>query len=290
MFSLAKYDVILGKPWLTRNNPSIDFRTNKIGRESDHETSGTSDAELDPVGEPLRLPTELSEVELNFISGKQARHDLRKGEPGFVAWVTMNEANIKDKETLAEMIDPSLNVDTTQRQTLVDLLADFHDIFPKELPAKLPPRRTVEHDIDLELGATRPSRPPYRLSKPEMDELQKQISALLHRGLIEPSKSPYGAPVFFVKKADGSLWLVCDWRELNRITIKNEACLPNMDDLFDTVQGSKYFTKLDLHSGYNQVRIRGEDIPKTAVNTPLGHFQFKVMGFGLCNAPATFQT
>ena len=202
----------------------------------------------------------------------------------------MNEANIKDKETLAEMIDPSLNVDTTQRQTLVDLLADFHDIFPKELPAKLPPRRTVEHDIDLELGATPPSRPPYRLSKPEMDELQKQISALLHRGLIEPSKSPYGAPVFFVKKADGSLRLVCDWRELNRITIKNEACLPNMDDLIDTVQGSKYFTKLDLHSGYNQVRIRGEDIPKTAVNTPLGHFQFKVMGFGLCNAPATFQT
>ena len=290
MFPLAKYDVILGKPWLTRNNPSIDFRTNKIGRESDHETSGTSDAELDPVGEPLRLPTELSEVELNFISGKQARHDLRKGEPGFVAWVTMNEANIKDKETLAEMIDPLLNVDTTQRQTLVDLLADFHDIFPKELPAKLPPKRTVEHDIDLELGATPPSRPPYRLSKPEMDELQKQISALLHRGLIEPSKSPYGAPVFFVKKADGSLRLVCDWRELNRITIKNEACLPNMDDLFDTVQGSKYFTKLDLHSGYNQVRIRGEDIPKTAVNTPLGHFQFKVMGFGLCNAPATFQT
>ena len=227
---------------------------------------------------------------MNFLSGKQARHDLRKGEPGFVAWVTMNEANIKDKETLAEMIDPSLNVDTTQRQTLVDLLADFHNIFPKELPAKLPPRRTVEHDIDLELGATPPSRPPYRLSKPEMDELQKQISALLLRGLIEPSKSPYGAPVFFVKKADGSLRLVCDWRELNRITIKKEACLPNMDDLFDAVQGSKYFTKLDLHSGYNQVRIRGEDIPKTAVNTFLGHFQIKVMGFGLCNAPATFQT
>ena len=200
MFPLAKYDVILGKPWLTRNNPSIDFQTNKIGRESDHETSGTSDAELDPVGEPLRLPTELSEVELNLISGKQARHDLRKGEPGFVAWVTMNEAKIKDKETLAEMIDPSLNVDTTQRQTLLDLLADFHDIFPKELPAKLPPRRTVEHDLDLELGATPPSRPPYRLSKPEMDELQQQISALLHRGLIEPSKSPYGAPVFFVKR------------------------------------------------------------------------------------------
>ena len=93
-----------------------------------------------------------------------------------------------------------------------------------------------------------------------------------------------------MKKADGSLRLVCDWRQLNKITIDNEACLPNMDDLFDTVQGCKYFTKLDLHSGYNQVRIREDDIPKTAINTPLGHFQFKVMGFGLCNAPATFQS
>ena len=81
------------------------------------------------------------------------------------------------------------------------------------------------------------------------------------------------------------------WLEAtNKITIDNEACLPNMDDLFDTVQGCKYFTKLDLHSGYNQVRIREDDIPKTAINTPLGHFQFKVMGFGLCNAPATFQS
>ena len=222
--------------------------------------------------------------------GKQARHDLRKGELGFVASVTMNEANIKDKETLAEMINPSLNVDTAQRQTLVDLLADFYDIFPKELPAKLLSRRTVEHDIDLEFWAAPPSRQPYRFSKPEMDELQKQISALLHWGLIEPSKSLYGAPAFFVKKADGSLHLVCDWRELNWITIKNEACLPNMDDLFDMVQGSKYFTKLHLHFGYNQVRIRREDIPRTAVNTPLGHFQFKVMSIGLCNAPATFQT
>ena len=95
--------------------------------------------------------------------------------------------------------------------------------------------------------------------------------------------------MFFVKKADGSLRLVCDWRDLNRITVKNEACMLNVDDLFDTVQGSRFFTKLDLHSGYNQVRIRTEDIPKTAINTPLGHFEFKVMGFGLCNAPATFQ-
>ena len=84
--------------------------------------------------------------------------------------------------------------------------------------------------------------------------------------------------------------MVCDWRDLNRITIKNQACLPNIDDLFDAVQGSTYFTKLDLRSGYNQIRIEEAAIPETAINTPFGHFQFTVMGFGLTNAPATFQT
>ena len=123
-----------------------------------------------------------------------------------------------------------------------------------------------------------------------MDELQKQITEMLKRGFIEPSKSPYGAPVFFVKKSDGSLRMVCDWRQLNRITIKNKACLPNIDDLFDTVQGSCFFTKLDLRSGYNRIRIEEEDVPKTAINTPFGHFQFRVMGFGFTNAPATFQS
>ena len=130
----------------------------------------------------------------------------------------------------------------------------------------------------------------YCLSQPQLDELQAQLTVLLEKGLVEPSKSPIGAPVFFVKKSGGSLRLVCDWRELNRITIRNEACLPNTDDLFDTMQGSKFFKKLDLHSGYIQVRVRESNIPKTSINTPLGHFQYKLMGFGLCNAPATFMS
>ena len=230
-------------------------------------------------------------MELNFISGKQARHELRKGEQGFLAWVSgADSKNNLTAEELGERIDSRSRLDDQQRKQLAALLEEFDDVVPKELPARLPPRRDVNHDIDLEPAAVPPSRPPYRLSKPEMDELQRQITALLEKGFIEPSKSPFGAPVFFVKKADGSLRLVCDWRQLSKITIDNEACLPNMDDLFDTVQGCKYFTKLDLHSGYNQVRIREDDIPKTAINTPLGHFQFKVMGFGLCNAPATFQS
>ena len=135
-----------------------------------------------------------------------------------------------------------------------------------------------------------PSRSPYQLPKPELEELQTQLTSLLEKGFIEPSKSPFGAPVFLVKKSDGSLRMICDWRKLNKITVKNKACTPNAGDLFDAVQGARYFSKLDVHLGYNQVRIRDSDAPKTAINTPFGHFQFRMMGFGLANAPATFQT
>ena len=123
-----------------------------------------------------------------------------------------------------------------------------------------------------------------------MGELEVQIKSLLDKGFIDYSKSPYGTLVFFGKKSDGTFRLVCDWQELNKITKRNEACLPNINDLFDTIQGSKYSSKLDLRSGYKQGRIREADVYKTALNTHLGHFEFKGLGFGLCNAPATFQS
>ena len=176
----------------------------------------------------------------------------------------------------------------SKHQELLALLRKHAQSFPSELPKSLPPLRSVNHDIDIVGCDSPPSRPPIRLSQPELDELQRQLEDLLRRGFIEPSKSPFGAPVFFVKKADGTLRLVCDWRQLNKVTIKTQACLPSVDDLFDTVQGSRYFSRLDLMSGYNQVRVNPPDIPKTAINTAFGHFQFTVMGFGLTNAPATF--
>ena len=243
VLALSKYDAILGNSWLTQTNPVVDFRTNVMERRTI--------ASQPPIPEtgPSQDPPP---VELTFISGKQARHELRKGEQGFLAWVSgADSKNNLTAEELGERIDSRSDLDDQQRKQLAALLEDFDDVVPKELPARLPPRRDVNHDIDLEPGAAPPSRPPYRLSKPEVDELQRQITALLDKGFIKPSKSPFGAQVFFVKKADGSLRLVCDWRQLNKITMDNEACLPNMDDLFDTVQGCKYFTKLDLHSGYN---------------------------------------
>ena len=196
----------------------VDFRTNVMERRT-----FASQLPIPKTG-PSQDP---QPVELNFISGKQARHELRKGEQGFLAWVSgADTKNNPTAEELGERIDSRSDLDDQQRKQLAALLEEFGDVVPKELPARLPPRRDMNHDIDLEPGAAPPYRPSYRLSKPEMDELQRQITALMEKGFIQPSKSPFGAPVFFVKKADGSLRLVCDWRQLNKITIDNEAYIP----------------------------------------------------------------
>jgi len=170
------------------------------------------------------------------------------------------------------------------------LIKEFADIFPTSLPNELPPKRNVDHAIDLIPGSEPPSRPTYRLSYVEMNELKKQLKELLDKGFIRPSISPFGAPVLFVHKKEGTLRLCVDYRALNKITIKNRYPLPRIDELMDRLAGSKYFSKLDLYSGYHQIRIKEDDIPKTAFRTRYGHYEFLVLPFGLTNAPATFMT
>nr|GEZ27425.1 putative reverse transcriptase domain-containing protein [Tanacetum cinerariifolium] len=121
-----------------------------------------------------------------------------------------------------------------------------------------------------------------------MQELSNQLKELQEKGFIRPSSSPWEAPVLFVKKKDGSFRICIDYRELNKLTIKNRYPLLRIDDLFDQLQGSHYFSKIDLRSGYHQLRVREEDIPKTAFRMRYGHFEFTVMPFGLTNAPAVF--
>ncbi|XP_035830815.1 uncharacterized protein LOC118480199, partial [Helianthus annuus] len=164
---------------------------------------------------------------------------------------------------------------------------DFPQVFPEDLPG-LPPHRQVEFQIELAPGAAPIARAPYRLAPTELEELSKQLQELLEKGFIRPSSSPWGAPVLFVKKKDGTFRMCIGYRELNKVTVKNRYPLPRIDDLFDQLQGSCYYSKIDLRSGYHQLRVRDEDVSKTAFRTRYGHYEFLVMPFGLTNAPAVF--
>ncbi|GJZ63329.1 putative reverse transcriptase domain-containing protein [Tanacetum coccineum] len=169
----------------------------------------------------------------------------------------------------------------------IRIVRDFPEVFPDDLLG-LPHVREVEFRIDLITVRITVVRSPYRLAPSEMLELSNQLKELQEKGFIRPSHSPWGAPVLFVKKKDGSMRMCIDYRELNKLTIKNRYPLPRIDDLFDQLQGACCFSKIDLRSGYHQLRVREEDIPKTAFRTRYGHFEFTVMPFGMTNAPAIF--
>jgi hypothetical protein len=166
-------------------------------------------------------------------------------------------------------------------------LREYKDVFPEEVLG-LPPRRDIDFSIELASGVVSVSRTPYRMSTPELVELKLQLKEMMDRGYIRPSISPWGAPVLFVKKKDGTLRLCIDYRQLNKVTIKKKYPLPWIDDLFNQLGGASIFSKIDLRSGYHQVRIKGVDIHKTAFRTRYGHYEFVVVPFGLTNAPATF--
>ncbi|GJU97143.1 putative reverse transcriptase domain-containing protein [Tanacetum coccineum] len=209
---------------------------------------------------------------LNIISCTKTQKYMEKGFPIFLAHVTTKE--VEDKSEKKRLED-------------VPIVQDFPEVFPEDLPG-LPPTRQVEFQIDLVPGAAPVARAPYRLAPSEMKELSEQLKELSDKGFIRPSSSPWGAPVLFVKKKDGSFRMCIDYRELNKLTVKNRYPLPRIDDLFDQLQGSSVYSKIDLRSGYHQLRVREEDIPKTAFRTRYGHYEFQVMPFGLTNAPAVF--
>jgi hypothetical protein len=169
----------------------------------------------------------------------------------------------------------------------IPVVCEFPDVFPEDLPG-LPPEREVEFVIKLKPGTTPISRRSYRMPPNELAELKTQLQDLLEKGFIRPSSSPWGCPAIFVKKKDQMLRMCMDYRPLNEVTIKNKYPLPQIDILFDQLTGARVFSKIDLRSGYHQIRIRPEDIPKTAFTKRYGLFEYLVMSFGLTNAPAHF--
>ncbi|GKE87786.1 putative reverse transcriptase domain-containing protein, partial [Tanacetum coccineum] len=213
-----------------------------------------------------------NETRLNIISCTKTRKYILKGCPIFFAHVTTKDTEEKSKE---------------KRLEDVPIVQDFPKVFPKDLSG-IPPNRKVEFRIDLVPGAALVARAPYRLVPSEMKELSEQLKELSDKGFIRTNSSPWGAPVLFIKKKDGSFRMCIDYRELSKLTMKNRYPLPRIDDLFDQLQGSSVYSKIDLRSGYHQLRVREEDIPKTAFRTRYGHYEFQVMPFGLTNASAVF--
>ncbi|GJV24360.1 putative reverse transcriptase domain-containing protein [Tanacetum coccineum] len=187
---------------------------------------------------------------LNIISCTKTQKYIEKGCQVYLAQVTSKKAEDKSEE---------------KRLEDVPIVREFPEVFPEDLPGLPPARQHIQ-----------------------MQELSNTLQELSDRGFIRPSSSPWGAPVLFVKKKDGSFRMCIDYRELNKLTVKNRYPLSRIDDLFDQLQGSRVYSKIDLRSGYHQLRVREEDISKTAFRTRYGHYEFQVMPFGLTNAPAVF--
>ncbi|GAU46351.1 hypothetical protein TSUD_180840 [Trifolium subterraneum] len=185
------------------------------------------------------------------------------------------------------MVFGSLNLEGGIKLEELPVVSEFSDVFPEDI-SDLPPEREVEFGIDLVPGTSPISMAPYRMSASELNELKKQLEELLEKKFIRPSVSPWGAPVLLVKKKEGSMRLCIDYRQLNKATIKNKYPLPRIDDLMDQLVGACVFSKIDLRSGYHQIRVKTEDVPKTAFRTRYGHYEYTVMPFGVTNAPGVF--
>lgn len=259
LLPLKGYEIILGCDWLLEHSPiSLDFDERLMTINWKREKTITLQDKTFAKGIP---PISLHKL----IASKN------KITEGYFLF-----PKAKDKTETAPI-----------ENSVKEVLQEFQDVF--ETPTELPPQRGFDHAIPLKTGSEPPALRPYRVPHHQKEEMEKQIKQLLDASIIRPSDSPYAAPALLVKKKDGTWRLCTDFRKLNDQTIKNKFPIPIIEDLLDELHGAKYFTKIDLRSGYYQIRMKKEDIPKTAFTTFLGHFEYLVMPFGLTNAPATFQ-
>ena len=337
---LKNQDVILGMPWLAKENPRIDWKNRSLVASSldrmppeltnVEEKSLTNQNQLLPMLQPEpnhtqserepqnKKPTprrkrsqnrgsgplpvnavgaeaecarqaRLATLKTYLVSALQFKKELRKPKSEvelYLCLVRGKESGVPEPKK--EDSSPVDGEEARVKKLTEELIEEYQDVFPEDLPKGLPPKRNIQHRIELELGSVPTSSGMYRMSAVELEELKKQLQDLTDHGFIRPSESPFGAPVLFVRKKDGTIRMCIDYRALNKITVKNKYPLPHIDELFDQTKGARYYSKIDLRSGYHQVRIAEEDVNKTAFRTRYGHFEFLVLPFGLTNAPATF--
>ncbi|GJR60128.1 putative reverse transcriptase domain-containing protein [Tanacetum coccineum] len=251
---LGSFDIVIGRDWLSKYHARIICNEKVVHISID--------------GETLIIRGDRSKTRLSLISCIKTKRYISRGYQVFVAQVMEKKLDEKQLED-------------------IPVVREFSKVFHENRPC-LPLIHQVEFQINLIPGAAPVVRAPYRLAPSEMQELSDQLQELADRGFIQPSTFPWGAPVLFVKKKDGSFRMCIGYRELNKLTVKNRYPLPTIDDLFDQLQGSSVYSKIDLRSGYHQLRVRDEDIRKTNFRTRYGHYEFQVMPFGLTNAATVF--
>ena len=251
IMDMSEFDVILGMDWLTAYRVVINCELRRV-------TAYMQD------GTRVVFQGDKHDILPHIVYESRCQGQLA----GLLVSLTLEDEEIPDLE-------------------LPQVVCEYVDVFPDELPG-LPPRRVVDFGIELHPGTSPISMTPHRMAPVELQELRVQLQELLDKGFIRPSTSPWGAPVLFAKKKDKTLRLCIDYRQLNRVTIKNRYPLSRIDDLFDQLRGARVYSKIDLRTGYHQLRVEETDIPKTAFRTRYGHFEFTVMPFGLTNALAAF--
>jgi hypothetical protein len=249
-------------------------------------------------GVPLKLGSKI--IQSNLITIDLEGMDVILG----MDWMTQPKVILDISDRVVEINSPTVGhttsylpskdgADSCAYVTIISpldeilVVCEYPDVFPDEFPG-MSPDRDVEFVIELQPGTAPVSKRPYRMPPKELAEMKTQLQELLDKGYIRPSSSPWGCPTLFVKNKDGRLRLCVDYRLLNAVTIKNKYLLPRIDVLFDQLAGARLFSKIDLRSGYHQIKIRPCDIPKTAFSTRYGLYEFLVMSFGLTNAPAYF--
>ncbi|XP_017423559.1 uncharacterized protein LOC108332764 [Vigna angularis] len=249
----SELEVILGMDWLATNRILIDCGEKKL---------------VFPDEEEEVLSVTLGQLKEDIVEGASCFLIMTHSDEEFegVSWERSSSNKLSGGRLVIE---------------------EFPEVFPEEIPG-LPPIREVEFTIDLVSTAAPISVQPYRMSPAELVELKEKIKDLMDKQFIRPSVSPWGAPVLLVKKKDDSSRFCIDYRQLNKLTIKNKYPLPRIDYLLDQLNGAIVFSKIDLRSGYHQIRVKEEDIQKTAFRSRYGHYEYVVMPFGVTNAPAIF--
>jgi hypothetical protein len=259
---LGSYDIILGFDWLSKHSPmKVHWAEQTMNFEWEGRTVYLSGAQVDAT-------------QCTAVSADQLRSLVQKSQVARVMHLfLMQPTPSSSEDTIPPVVQP--------------ILSEFGHLF--EEPQGLPPQRQFDHAIPLLPGAKPVNLRPYRFNPAQKDEVEKEVAQMLAQGIIQLSSSPYASPVILVLKKDLT-WRFCvDFRQLNAITVKNRYPLPVIDELLDELSGSIWFTSLDLRVGYHQIRMRPEDEHKTAFKTHQGHYEFKVMAYGLTGAPATFQ-